>query len=184
MGPSRSAQPRPRPPAGGEGRSPPLHWSGVPEEAGSLLLIVEDADAPTPRPLVHAIAVDLPAAGEGQLLEGALETRGGDEGADAEADGAGPDEPRAGRNSYLQADWLPPDPPPGHGLHRYAFQLFALKPGALFSETPGRDEVLEILGSHGMTSGLLVGTYERDNTIKVDAAEPAPPVPAGGPLAA
>jgi phosphatidylethanolamine-binding protein (PEBP) family uncharacterized protein len=26
----------------------------------SLVLIVEDADAPTPRPLVHAIAVDLP----------------------------------------------------------------------------------------------------------------------------
>jgi phosphatidylethanolamine-binding protein (PEBP) family uncharacterized protein len=29
------------------------------------VLIVEDADAPTPRPLVHAIAVDLPPSGEG-----------------------------------------------------------------------------------------------------------------------
>ncbi len=171
--------------ADGEGRSPPLHWSGVPEEAGSLVLIVEDADAPTPKPLVHAIAVDLPAGPEGQLVEGALETRGDDADTDAGEEGVALDEPRAGRNSYLQADWLPPDPPPGHGVHRYAFQLFALKPGALFSETPGRDEVLEILASHGMASGLLVGTYERDGTAKVDDAEPVAAIaPAGGPVPA
>ena len=46
--------------ADGDGVSPPLEWSGVPKEAASLLLIVEDADAPTPHPLVHAIVVDLP----------------------------------------------------------------------------------------------------------------------------
>ena len=39
--------------ADGEGVSPPLQWSGVPEQAASVLLIVEDADAPTPNPLVH-----------------------------------------------------------------------------------------------------------------------------------
>ena len=39
--------------ADGAGISPPLQWTGVPASAASLLLIVEDADAPTPQPLVQ-----------------------------------------------------------------------------------------------------------------------------------
>ncbi|QHI96615.1 YbhB/YbcL family Raf kinase inhibitor-like protein [Xylophilus rhododendri] len=160
--------------ADGDGRSPPLQWGGLPEETGSVVLIVEDADAPTPKPLVHAIVVDLP-PGDGAMAEGALS--GGDheeDGSSEERDGAGTDEPRTGRNSYLQSAWLPPDPPPGHGVHRYAFQVFALSPGAVFSENPGRDEVLELLGSHAIASGLLIGTYERDHTVKVDDADAVP----------
>ena len=34
--------------ADGSGLSPPLQWTGVPSDAASLALIVEDADAPTP----------------------------------------------------------------------------------------------------------------------------------------
>jgi len=61
--------------ADGEGRSPPIHWSGVPAAATSVALVVEDADSPTPHPLVHAIAVGLP-SGDGSLTTGALD--GGD----------------------------------------------------------------------------------------------------------
>src|SRR6185295_13476540 len=60
--------------ADGEGVSPPLHWSGVPAAAASVLLIVEDADSPTPQPLVHAIVVALP-SGDGALQEAALPSR-------------------------------------------------------------------------------------------------------------
>ncbi|GAA4331588.1 YbhB/YbcL family Raf kinase inhibitor-like protein [Variovorax defluvii] len=154
--------------ADGEGLSPPLQWTGVPAGAASLVLIVEDADSPTPHPLVHAIAVGLPAE-DGSLPEGAFPSP------DHEGTGL-----HAGRNSYLQAAWLPPDPPPGHGEHRYAFQLFALDSAPAFSDTPGRDEVMEQLRAHALASGLLIGTCTRpDGSIKVEDTAPGGPAVAG-----
>ena len=148
--------------ADGEGVSPPLSWSGVPSNAASLVLVVEDADAPTSDPLEHAIVVDLPAE-DASMSEGAIKSSG-HEGQDV----------REGRNSYLFAGWLPPDPPPGHGDHRYAFQLFALGPGDAFKGTPGRDDVLKAIQERGLASGMLVGTYERpDGSIKVGAPQAA-----------
>jgi len=146
--------------ADGDGRSPPLHWSGVPAAASSVVLIVEDADSPTPHPLVHAIAIGL-APEDGSLRQGALDS---DEDAPAEA--------RLGRNSWLQHGWLPPDPPPGHGAHRYAFQVFALADGEALPEAPGRDALMQALEARAIASGLLIGTYERHDT-SVDAGEAA-----------
>jgi Raf kinase inhibitor-like YbhB/YbcL family protein len=146
--------------ADGAGVSPPLQWQGVPAGTGSVALIVEDADAPTPHPLVHAIVVDIEPA-DGALAEGALPS--------GDHEGAGL---HVGRNSYLQAAWLAPDPPPGHGVHRYAFQVFALEDGAAFDGTPGRDALLAAVKEHGLASGCLIGTYERpDGSIKAPAEE-------------
>ncbi len=146
--------------ADGEGVSPPLQWTGVPASATSVVLIVEDADSPTPHPLVHAIAVALP-VGDGTLRQGALND-------DADA----PEEVRLGRNSYLRHGWLPPDPPPGHGKHRYAFQVFALAGDTKLPETPGRDALMEALAHDAIASGMIVGTYERHDTT-VSAGEAA-----------
>ena len=143
--------------ADGVGSSPPLQWTGVPGAATQLVLLVEDADAPTPQPFVHAIAVGLRPT-DGALPEGAL----------SEDDHRGV-RLVAGRNSYLRAGWLPPDPPPGHGTHRYAFQLFALASGPDFGDTPGRDAVLEMLRERAIASGCLIGTYARpDGSQKAD----------------
>ena len=151
--------------ADGTGISPPLHWSGVPAAATAVVVIVEDADAPTPQPLVHAIVVDL-RGGDGALAEGALPS--------ANHEGSGL---HVGRNSYLQTRWLPPDPPPGHGVHRYAFQLFALEAGVAFADSPGRDAVLDAIREHGLASGCLIGTYERrDTSITAPAAEAQVPL--------
>jgi Raf kinase inhibitor-like YbhB/YbcL family protein len=142
--------------ADGEGVSPPLSWRGVPAAATTLALIVEDADSPTPEPLVHAIAVDIDARRD-ELAEG-----------DLREDGEENPTVNLGRNSYLRQAWLPPDPPPGHGVHRYAFQLFALVDGEAFSAAPGRDEIEKAIRERAIASGSLIGTYQRDNSVKAD----------------
>jgi len=142
--------------ADGDGDSPPLMWFGVPANAESVVLIVEDADSPTPRPMVHAIAVNL-APVFGSLVEGALSRGGG-----------AADEVDIGLNSFLRHGWLPPDPPPGHGEHRYVFQLFALAPGAPFSRLPGRQALFEAVSDRAVAAGYLIGTYERPQRQPVD----------------
>jgi len=94
---------------------------------------------------VHAIAHGLPPV-DGHLAEGTLDAD------DAVA---------TGRNSLLGTHWLPPDPPPGHGVHRYVFQLFALGPGSALPATPGREAVHAALVQRAIASGWLIGTYER-----------------------
>ena len=135
--------------ADGAGVSPPLFWTGVPEGAARLALIVEDPDAPTPQPLVHAVVWDLPGI-DGQLREGAIR-----------ADGAGSGDGDVGRNSFFSEGWLPPDPPTGHGEHNYAFQLFALAAGPDVGETPGRGALLAAMEGFVLAAGVLTGTYSR-----------------------
>jgi Raf kinase inhibitor-like YbhB/YbcL family protein len=153
--------------ADGEGLSPPLQWSNLPAGTRSVVLLVEDADSPTPLPLVHAIAVGL-SPEDGFLLEGAL-----NDDKDGVLHPPHTAHARLGRNSYLQAGWMPPDPPPGHGQHRYAFQVFALDSDASLPATPGRDALLDVLPMHALASGCLIGTYERNDTSVSAAAENA-----------
>jgi len=136
--------------ADGEGVSPPLFWTGVPEGTERLALIVEDPDAPAPQPLVHAVVWDLPPE-DGELKEGAIR-------ADGAGDHGGTD---VGRNSFFGEGWLPPDPPTGHGVHNYAFQLFALGPGPDAGESPGRSAIVRAMAGRVLAAGVLTGTYSR-----------------------
>ena len=135
--------------ADGEGLSPPLEWSGVPDTAAALMILIEDADAPTPRPLVHGIVAELPAL-DGQLPEGELS-------------GSSRRRPSRllGKNSFLRAEYLPPDPPPGHGAHRYVFQIYAVSRRPHFSNAPGRNQVVERVRLYGIAKGVFTGTYGR-----------------------
>ena len=154
--------------ADGAGVSPPLFWTGVPEAAERLALIVEDPDAPAPAPLVHAVIWDL-APEDGELQEGAIR-----------ADGAGSADGRdVGRNSYFGEGWLPPDPPTGHGVHNYAFQLFALAAGPDLGESPGRSALMKAMAGRVLAAGLLTGTYSRGAAAPGRSAGAAP-VPARG----
>jgi Raf kinase inhibitor-like YbhB/YbcL family protein len=139
--------------ADGDGVSPPIRWLGVPENAAALVLLIEDADSPTRQPLVHGIVWDLPGS-DGELPEGALPSSRSDANARAASEAMG-------RNSYLTRSYLPPDPPPGHGPHRYVFQVFALDYQPQFDSPPGRSALLEAIRSRVIAKGLLIGTYER-----------------------
>ena len=150
--------------ADGTGTSPPVQWTGVPDGASQVVVVVEDADAPTPHPLVHAIVVDLPAR-DGALREGAL---------DHELALQPPG--RIGRNSFMGAKWLPPDPPPGHGPHRYLFQVFVLGAGEPLGEHAGREKVWQAVSDRFVASGVLTAVYGRpDGTVKAADEAVAPP---------
>jgi Raf kinase inhibitor-like YbhB/YbcL family protein len=143
--------------ADGSGISPPLRWSGVPQTTASIALIVEDADSPTPHPLVHAIVVNM-GVDDGALDEGAINS---------------PDHEgwalQVGRNSFLRQSWLPPDPPPGHGLHRYVFQVFCLGVGEPFSAVPGRQEIFDAVNARALAGGYLIGQYGRGDKVLATA---------------
>jgi Raf kinase inhibitor-like YbhB/YbcL family protein len=131
--------------------SPPLRFETIPENAKSLALIVEDADSPTPAPLCHALAWNI-VAEDGGLQEAAL---------DADAMPTTRCGVIVGKNSFMTLGWLPPDPPTGHGPHRYAFQVYALNVQLDLDEGTGRGALVEALKDHVLAKGLLIGTYER-----------------------
>jgi Raf kinase inhibitor-like YbhB/YbcL family protein len=133
----------------GGGRSPPLRWSGVPERARSLALIVDDPDAPDPaaptRVFVHWVLYNLPANSEG-LAEGV--------GADDLPEGT-----REGRNDWQRPGYGGPCPPVGR--HRYFFRLVALDTELADLGTPSKADVEAAMANHAIETAELVGTYER-----------------------
>ena len=139
--------------------------------AGSLLALSTTTSPPVAAVLLavyilHAVVWGI-AADAGRLAEGAIV-----------ADGAGDAATRdVGRNSFLREGWLPPDPPTGHGAHRYCFQLFALDGAAVDpGASPGRAALIEAMQGHVVAAGVLVGTYGRGEEAEVGpigAAMPA-----------
>lgn len=136
--------------ADGEGVSPPLVWGPVPAGTRSLVLLVEDPDAPAPNPLVHALVAGI-APDTHRFAEGAIAPDGAGDAASGDV----------GRNSYFVEGWLPPDPPRGHGEHDYAFQLFALSDELDLDANPGRSALLAAMAGKVIGLGLLIGTYSR-----------------------
>jgi Raf kinase inhibitor-like YbhB/YbcL family protein len=135
----------------GLNRSPPLTWSGVPAGTKSLVLVLEDPDAPDPaapqRVFAHWLLYNLPpeagrvvlAAGQDGLPRGA----------------------RLGRNDFGQVGYGGPAPPIGR--HRYFFRLFALDtvlPASLGE--PDRATLMRTIQGHILEETELMGLYERE----------------------
>ncbi|HEY1925911.1 MAG TPA: YbhB/YbcL family Raf kinase inhibitor-like protein [Caulobacteraceae bacterium] len=135
--------------ADGAGISPPIAWRDLPPAASQVVLIVEDADSPTPIPLLHLIVWGLP-AGRASIPEGALPSKGN----------AGRFH-TVGKNSFRKTEYLPPDPPTGHGHHRYVFQVFAVDHPLGLRHDCDKDAILLALCGHVLARGRLVGLYKR-----------------------
>ena len=135
--------------ADGAGLSPPLQWSRLPEGTASLALIVEDVDAPFPQPLVHLLLNRIPPTLSG-VAEAAVPKQMGPSRMFA-----------AGRNSFGRRGWLPPSPIPGHGPHRYVFQILALSMPFAPRRVVGRGALRLAARWSLLGHGRLVGIYER-----------------------
>ena len=128
--------------------SPSLQFGGIPAGAQTLALVVEDVDSPTPAPLCHLLAWNIAPTSSGFPV-GAFDKTEGSSAA------------TLGKNSFLHSSWLPPDPPAGHGVHRYCFQLFALDRRLDLEEGAGRGALAEAMAGHVIARGMMIGTYER-----------------------
>jgi Raf kinase inhibitor-like YbhB/YbcL family protein len=135
----------------GESLFPPLLWERVPAGTASLALLVEDADAPFPRPLVHALLHSIPPGLSGIPEGGVL----------AKQVRKSPLGFKAGRNSVARAGWMAPSPIPGHGPHRYAFQLLALDEMPSFPTPPGRGTLLRAMKNNIIAATRVIGVYQR-----------------------
>lgn len=147
-------QPIPRKYTGdGADVSPPLSWSGVPEGTKEFALVCDDPDAPTPEPWVHWVIYKI--GGQLRVLPEALPWHSKIE---------KPITALQGRNSWPSGrttGYRGPAPPPGHGVHRYHFKLYAL--GKEIQLAPGVDKkvLLGVLKGHVLGEAELVGTYQR-----------------------
>jgi Raf kinase inhibitor-like YbhB/YbcL family protein len=130
----------------GDNLSPPLEWS-VPEGAAELVLVMEDPDAPLPRPVVHVAAIGIPPSWPG-IGEGLL------------APGASP-EIRLARGSFGRVGYAGPRPVRGHGPHRYIFEIFALAERLDLGEAPALSAVVAAMSRSILARGLLTGIFER-----------------------
>ena len=139
--------------ADGENVSPPLAWTGVPAEAKSLVLIVEDPDAPDPaapqRIWTHWLLYNLPpdtawlqqGMAEDQLPEGA----------------------REGLNDWQQPGYGGPKPPMGR--HRYVHKLLALDIVLPDLGNPSRAELEKAIQGHVIEQGELTGLYAHKSEL-------------------
>jgi len=131
----------------GKDVSPPLAWSNVPPAAVQLALIVDDPDAPVGT-WDHWIVYKIP-ADRSDLPEG--------------TGAAGRHVPTPlveGRNSWGNAAWGGPAPPPGKP-HHYHFKLYALDAPMDLPAGATKAQLEKAMNGHIIGKGELVGTYKR-----------------------
>jgi Raf kinase inhibitor-like YbhB/YbcL family protein len=133
----------------GQNISPALVWHGVPSEAKSLVLIVDDPDAPDPAaPKMtwgHWVLYNLPVGADG--LSEAITAK---------------DLP-AGTLQGLN-DWQHPGyggPCPPIGSHRYFHKLFALNTVLPDLNRPTKVVLEKAMQGHVIARSELIGRYQR-----------------------
>ena len=128
--------------------SPPIKWSGFPQETKSFVLIMDDPDAPIGT-FTHWIIYDIPAQ-LSELDEGVPKT-------DSIS------RVKQGINDFGYVGYGGPCPPKGHGHHRYYFRVYALDIESLgLSPKATRKQVEERMKGHILAEGSVMGRYRRE----------------------
>jgi len=127
--------------------SPALAWSGAPQGTKSLVLIVDDPDAPDPRApkmtWVHWVVYNIPSSVT-SLPEG------------VDALPAGTQE---GRNDWKTTGYRGPCPPVGR--HRYFHKLYALDTLLPDLGKPDKAALERAMKGHILAEATLVGRYAK-----------------------
>jgi Raf kinase inhibitor-like YbhB/YbcL family protein len=133
----------------GKDISPPLTFFGVPDGSRSLVLIVDDPDAPDPRAprmtWVHWVLYNLP-PDTGGLGEGVRQQ----------------DLPpctREGQNDWKRTGYGGPCPPVGR--HRYVHKLYALDTVLPDLGRASKADVERAMQGHVLAKAELVGLYQK-----------------------
>lgn len=130
--------------------SPALEWSGVPKGAKSLVLMMEDPDAASPKPFTHWLVANIPPTTKGlaaALPKSEKLTQPG---------GA-----IHGANNTGKLAYYGPRPPADDPLHHYHFQVFALDRTLELPSGFNRQALLKAMKGHVLAKGELTGTYQR-----------------------
>ncbi len=133
----------------GEDISPALEWTGVPEQAQSLVLIVDDPDAPDPAApkmtWVHWVLFNIPPDASGlpeKVPSGSL-----------------PAGTEQGVNDWGRTGYGGPCPPIGR--HRYFHKLYALDIKIEGLQQPTKADIEAAMKGHVIAQAELVGTYQK-----------------------
>lgn len=129
----------------GESQSPAISWDGIPAGTKSLVLILEDPDAPAgtfTHWLVYNIPPDARSIPAGQTAQKVLEN------------GAQQGDTSAGSRGYY-----PPCPPIGPA-HRYIFRLYAVDMN-ITQPTADRDSIDWVLQGHTLAKTEFLTTLKR-----------------------
>jgi Raf kinase inhibitor-like YbhB/YbcL family protein len=118
--------------------SPPLQLSDIPEQAVSLILVMDDPDAPN-GVWDHWIVYDVVPQ---EIIDEAVATLG-----------------TPGTNSWRRTGYGGPCPP--SGAHRYYFTVYALDTGLGLPSGADKAEVLEAVSGHVLAEAVLMGRYSR-----------------------
>lgn len=124
----------------GDNTNPPLEFQDVPLDARSLVLIVDDPDAPS-RTWVHWVVYNIDPRTK-QIKENSVPAGG-----------------VLGVTDSGKSDYGGPCPP--SGTHRYFFKLYALD---TMLDLPGgltKQQVLEKMNDHVIEQAQLIGLYSR-----------------------
>jgi Raf kinase inhibitor-like YbhB/YbcL family protein/uncharacterized protein (TIGR00297 family) len=130
----------------GENLSPELQWANLPAWTKSLVLIMDDPDAPMGT-FVHWAIYNIPPTLTG-LPEGVS--------TEPQVSGVG----TQGLNSARRSGYTGPCPPPGK-MHHYFFTLYALDIWTIFDPGFSKEQVLQQIEGHVLAQGQVMGTYLR-----------------------
>jgi len=133
----------------GEDVSPPLSWTNVPAEAKSLVLIIDDPDAPDPKAprmtWVHWLLYNIPVNTMG-LAEHMTSANL-------------PPGTKEGINDWHRSGYGGPCPPVGR--HRYFHKLYALDTLLPDLHKPDKSKLEKAMQGHIIEQAELMGTYQK-----------------------